>query len=242
MDKKNFKTLAYTAFLKTFLMIFNLIFIIIGLALLVIGTVGINTFKDFFTFSPGNAIFVPIICIGLFMTIVGILSLWCTPKGIRWLLFLYSIIVFLFFLAIFSVSIIFMVKRDTFENSIKDGISSSLDSYPSEEAIDLLQSTLHCCGLNTYSDWFKTEWAKNETNVPQSCCKVSVNRCTHLNVTKPADIYVDGCYKITFNIIESKYSLIGGIGFGSAVVVLLGAILSWTLSHNLDKNKYEPVD
>ena len=41
-----------------------------------------KAFKDFFSFAPSQAIYVPIICIGIFMTIVGVLSLWCTPKGI----------------------------------------------------------------------------------------------------------------------------------------------------------------
>ena len=83
------------------------------MAFFVIGIYGIKMFKDFFTFAPGNIIYLPFICIGIFMMLVGMLSLWCTPKGVSWLLYLYGIIVFILFVAILALSAAFMVKRDT---------------------------------------------------------------------------------------------------------------------------------
>ena len=83
------------------------------MAFFVIGIYGIKMFKDFFTFAPGNIIYMPFIGIGIFMMLVGMLSLWCTPKGVSWLLYSYGVIVFILFVAILGLSALFMVKRDT---------------------------------------------------------------------------------------------------------------------------------
>lgn len=112
MDGKKFKTAACSAFLKTLMMAFNLIFFVIGLAFLIAGIYGFKVFREFFSFAPSTTIYVPIICIGLFMIIVGVLSLWCTPKGVIWLLYVYSALIFVFFVSIFAVSIMFTVKHD----------------------------------------------------------------------------------------------------------------------------------
>jgi len=178
MDFKRFGTVACTALLKTLLMIFNILFIALGLALLVIGAYGIKSFKYFFTFAPSQQIYVPVICIGLFMMIVGVLALWCVPKGVNSLLILYSIIIFILFLSIFTISIIFMVQREKFETTIKTGIANAIKNFPEEAtSVDLLQENIKCCGVENYTDWFETKWADGKKKVPKSCCKVNENTC-----------------------------------------------------------------
>jgi hypothetical protein len=42
-------------------------------------------------------------------------------------------------------------------------------------------------------------------------------------------------------LIENNYALIGGVGFGSAIVILAGSILSCALAAHLRKNRYEQM-
>lgn len=245
MDAKRFGTAACTALLKLLLMIFNVLFFCIGLVFLVVGIYGTRSFKEIFSFTQSSYIYVPIICIGLFMCIVGVLALWCTPKGVTWLLYLYSVVVFVLFLSVFTISILFVVKRDAFENTIHDGISNAMKNYPSVTTIDLAQENLRCCGLNNYTDWFQSKWAAGSNNVPESCCLPNLPHiCGHLNLTplNSTDLFQDGCYKKMKAIIEDKYLIIAGIGFGASFVILLGSLLTCTLSHNLKKNRYEQVE
>jgi hypothetical protein len=107
------KTLACLAFLKSIFLMFNLALIAIGLALILVGVYGMHSFKDFFTLVPSANIYIAIICVGVFIIIVGMLSLCCAYKNLAWLLHLYSLVVFLLFLTIFTISILFVVKRDT---------------------------------------------------------------------------------------------------------------------------------
>ena len=143
MNAKRFGTAAFTALLKTILMIFNIVFTVrqinflvtffslfsmflfkaFGIVFLAVGIYGMRAFKDVFSFAPGQAIYVPIICIGIFMSIVGVLSLWCTPKGVTWLLYLYSGVIFILFLTIFTISTIFMVRRDSVRKDLDKKVS-----------------------------------------------------------------------------------------------------------------------
>lgn len=245
MNAKKFGTAACTALLKTILLAFNLIFFAIGLAFLVIGIYGYKVFSDFFQFAPSSHIYIPLICIGITMMGIGLLSLWCTPKGVSWLLYLYGAIIFVLFVAIFSISVLFMVKRDAFETTLKTSIDNSIKNYPKEkESIDLLQSTIKCCGLENYADWFTTTWANKKNSVPDSCCKVQNKlECNHENLGKNlTDIYQQGCYSKVYNTIEENYGFIGGIGFASSLIIFGGSLLSCALASNIKKNKYEEME
>lgn len=191
MNSKNFKTAACTAFLKTLMMAFNLIFFLIGFCLVVVGFYGFRVFRQFFTFAPSTSIYFPVIAIGVFMMFVGALALWCTPKGTVWLLNVYSVLIFILFLSIFSVSILFAVKHDSWQSTLKNGIESSMEKYQNEtQSIDVLQSSIKCCGSQNFTEWFNTSWAKGQNKVPKSCC-IKKNSCINenLNVSNATDIY-----------------------------------------------------
>ena len=126
--KKSYKTTACTTFLKTLVMIFNLLFLLLGLALTIVGIYGYRMFKQFFSFAPSTAIYIPIIAIGVFMIIIGALSLWCTPKGVSYLLYVYAFIVFVLFLAIFTISVLFFARRDTVIIFVPISISPFLEA------------------------------------------------------------------------------------------------------------------
>ncbi len=143
MNAKSFGTVAWTALLKTLLLVFNLVFFAMGLAFMIIGIYGIRVFKNFFSFAPASTIYVPFISIGVFMMIVGMLSLWCTPKGVTWLLNMYAVVVFILFVAVLAISVLFVVKRDTFEEKLHEGIGNAMKNYPRDaESVDLMQSTV----------------------------------------------------------------------------------------------------
>jgi len=241
--KKSYKTTACTTFLKTLVMIFNLLFLLLGLALTIVGIYGYKMFKQFFSFAPSTAIYIPIIAIGVFMIIIGALSLWCTPKGVSYLLYVYAFIVFVLFLAIFTISVLFFARRDTIESTFKTGVDKLIQSYPAEsESIDILQANIRCCGSTNYTDWFETKWANSTNRVPKSCCMSKTN-CTFedIDTKNVTGIYQTGCFA-KFNVtIENNYGKICGILFASAFIILIGCVLSYMLGDNLRNNRYEKI-
>jgi len=243
MNARSCGTAAWTAILKTMLLIFNLVFFAFGVAFCIVGIYGMTVFKNFFTFAPSKTIFLPFIGIGTFMIVIGLLSIWYTSKGVTWCLNIYGIIVFVLFVAVLAMSSLFVVRRDTFEQTLQVSINDAIHDYPKDkDSIDLLQKTLHCCGSKNYTDWFSTKWADSKLKVPESCCKQAQN-CAHENLkNNTTDIYIDGCYNRVYNTIENNYAIIGGIGFASAVIILFGSLLSCSLARNLKKTAYEQVE
>lgn len=232
-----------TAMLKTILFLFNVIVFGLGASLLFLGVYGLKDFHSFFTFTSGNSVWIALACIGLFMLFTALLSFWCIPKGVSWLLNFYGAIIFILFVAVLVASSVFMVKRDDLEDTIKIGLASQMNEYTHEHnSIDLVQSQFKCCGMNNYTDWFTTTWANNHTNVPISCCR-NQEVCVHmdLNPMNVSSIYQEGCYMKIKTIIEDEYSLIGGIGFTSAFIILIGALLAWWLASNVKSNRYEEM-
>lgn len=197
MNSKRFKTAAFMAFLKTLMMVFNLLFFLIGFSLIVVGLYGMKVFQEFFSFAPSEMIYYPLIFIGLLMMLIGALSFWCTPKGIVWLLNIYAGLIFLVFLSIFSFSVFFTVKHNSVKTTLKSGFEKSMKNYETNfRAIDILQIKFKCCGSDNYTDWFATEWANNQNNVPKSCC-INKNHCINknLDIFNTTDIYEQVCFK-----------------------------------------------
>lgn len=245
MNVKQFGTAAWTAILKTMLFIFNIVFFAIGVAFLTIGIYGMTVFKNFFSFAPSNYIYLPFICIGIFMILVGLLSLWCTPKGVTWLLSLYAVIIFSLFIVVLAVSAIFMVKRGALEDNLKTAIETGMANYPKEApSIDLMQTHLECCGSHNYTDWFDSVWAGHQNNVPLSCCiNQAPGQCVHEHLSDNlTSIYTKGCYQKVSTTIEENYIMIGVVGFVSSIIIFFGSVISCTLAQNLKRNRYETVE
>lgn len=175
------------------------------------------------------------------MFAVSVMSFWCIPRGISWLLYMYGIIVFILFVAVMTFSSMFMIRRDYLETRIGMEFTNQMENYATNpQPIDLMQSEVKCCGRFNYTDWFKTEWANHTQSVPLSCC-MDANNCenNNLNGFNATGIWEKGCYVKVTDIIESKYTLIGGLGFASATLIFLGSVLSFWLASNIRSNRYE---
>ncbi|KAK2528964.1 Tspan6 [Columba guinea] len=111
------------------------------------------------------------------------------------------------------------------------------------EAVDTIQRTLHCCGVQNYSDWEKTEYF-TQRGIPRSCCK-SQDDCSEedLKDVRKAKlkVFVDGCFFLVTSTMESKMSVVAGISFGIACFQLVGIILACCLSQYITNNQYEMV-
>jgi hypothetical protein len=245
MDFKKCGERACTALLKTLLLIFNLIFFALGVSILISGIYGYRAFKHFFQFVDSTHLYLFVISLGVFMVMIGVLSLWCTPKGVTWLLYGYGAIVFILFLAVLATSVAFLVRRDPLENELKRDIERLIRTYPqNQESIDIWQTTLHCCGVQNYTDWFQTEWANGTHQVPKSCCIHPGNlNCTttilSLNGTDiTGDIWTEGCNWRMYNWLETNYAMIGGLGLGVAFFIFFGSLLSCSLAYQIRRNVY----
>ncbi|EDV29592.1 uncharacterized protein TRIADDRAFT_52140 [Trichoplax adhaerens] len=129
-----------------------------------------------------------------------------------------------------------------------------------QKAMNNLQKTRKCCGVDTYKDYAKSSWALAKFNnsesdlkgnfpVPDSCCNTSIvgedlPRCQkeYANGKNVSYIYADGCYpRYRDDIVQYMFSL-GAVGVSMTLLQIMGIMLSFILCCSLNGSQgYGPL-
>ncbi|CAG5108643.1 Oidioi.mRNA.OKI2018_I69.chr1.g3889.t1.cds [Oikopleura dioica] len=188
--------------IKWILNIMNLIFFILGLAMLGVGGYiyhQVNNFSDVASDTfQGIAIF--ILCLGAFIFLLSFFGYFGTLKENVCMTTTYSVILLVLFLLELSAAIYGFVQKDEVSNSIKTFAFDAMDSW-NETAIqnswNTIQKSFDCCGVDHYRDWSNATghgetfltwasangWDPNGTTlnteypVPDSCCVTAAENC-----------------------------------------------------------------
>lgn len=99
------------------------------------------------------------------------------------------------------------------------------DDSASREAVDMVQVTLQCCGVESYRDFERS----TDHSVPGSCCGMSPDQVC----LKPNEIYQTGCLKSMKQFLYYAGTVLGGIALGIAGVELIGIIFALCLANSI---------
>lgn len=235
--------------MKILLMGFNIIFWLSGIIMLIVGIaikVRLHIYAELTSIYPSEATYV-IIIVGAVIVVVGTLGCCCTAKGSSGPLYAYAVFLMLVFIVELSAAISLFVYRGKVRNSLDDGIEEAMESYLTTDtmrnAIDGIQSKLHCCGRYNYTDWFSISWeAANKTadSVPASCC--IKKDCVHTNLLKNAtSVFNQGCFDKVTKFTQNNFSILGGVAIGFCFLQLFGSLFACCLARVINKAKYEQV-
>lgn len=181
---------------KILLIVFNIIFFIVGIALLAVGiwvvtspyNLDILSILDNPIISSG-AYF--IIALGAFIFVVSFLGCCGAWMENRLMLIIYFIIVLAIFIAQLIGCAVIIAYKDKVDEFVTTRLETTMNKYVNETSEDrysvgwnALQTVLECCGTNNYTDWENTYWYGNSTTVniggmmvrpryPATCCKVN---------------------------------------------------------------------
>ncbi|XP_053130389.1 tetraspanin-6 isoform X2 [Hemicordylus capensis] len=209
--------------LKSVLLVYTTVFWFSGIVLLGIGIWGKVSLEVFFSLLNENATNVPYVLIGTGAVIIllGTFGCFATCRGSTWMLKLYAMFLTLIFLVVLVAAIVGFVFRHEIKNSFKSNFETAVKDYSGagterSRAVDTIQSTLHCCGVVSYTDWEETAYFKQD-GMPGSCCRSREN-CTDLKdkATLQGKVYVNGCYNLVIKTMESEMGIVAGIAFGTA--------------------------
>ncbi|KFW06242.1 PREDICTED: tetraspanin-6-like, partial [Fulmarus glacialis] len=160
----------------------------------------------------------------------------------------YAMLLSLIFLIVLVAAVVGFVFRHEIKTSFESNLNLALRDYNvtadwHSDAVDTIQRTLHCCGVQNYSDWEKTDYF-TQRGIPRSCCKSQDDRSEE-DLKDPSKaklkVFVDGCFFLVTSTMESKMSIVAGISFGIACFQLVGIILACCLSQYITNNQYEMV-
>eukprot|EP00116_Pleurobrachia_bachei_P009431 sb/3469693/ len=216
--------------IKLLLVVFNVVAVIIGLALIGIGAFTMYRYGDILSITESTFTSIPtvLIILGLMVFILGFLGCFGSFRENRALLIFIKE----------KVYDALEVKTDEF---IKYDITKKEMYKDSAEVVDQIQETLACCGVHgieTYTDnasWNKTHGTHT---VPASCCDdVTSGYCN----TKNNTVNGEGCNEKVANTLSDNAGLVIGISFGFILIQIIGVCLGCVLCQRIARDGYKEV-
>ncbi|XP_052747094.1 tetraspanin-7 [Bicyclus anynana] len=233
-----FNVVAVVACFKTLLFLFNIVFWLTGLLMLVLGLWAEFGLYKYMEMSPEFSGTAPLVIIGVATLIVLISSVAFSGiiKGQPVLLYIYGGFLICIFMMELGVGASAICYRDTFAKGLHDGLTKSIITYnPKKANFDFAQATLQCCGVSNYTDWMRLS---PQRVIPISCC-VDKTRCVTANYS---DVYQRGCYEVLSEYLMNNLNIVFAIAIGTALLPLVGAMVSCSLARGIEKSKYDAIN
>lgn len=238
---------------KVFFILFNLIFWLTGLSLLVVGIwskISLLKYMKLSTSIDYNLAPYILIGCGSFIILVGFLGCWASLKEHPWALMLYMGVLFILFIAELAAGVTGYILRKKLKDGLTTGMKNAIQKYPNDKqgsikkAVDDIQSKgFHCCGASSYKDWLNMTVANWPADmVPQSCCK-DKKKCSYKSIVgHEKDIYQQGCVPAMSTFFKKNFAIIGGVALGIAFFQILGILCAYCLARFIRVvNSYEQM-
>ena len=221
-----------TSLVKYIVFIFNFLFLLAGLAFIVVGVIIKLDLDDFSL----NDIDIPLVVAPILMIVVGcivfVIAFFGCCGAIKentCLLTTYAVILLIILIAQIAVGVYAFIQTKDSNFSEQDMVkafnklqNAYVDDPVVKDAVNLIQIELKCCGALKPEDW-------TITPLPPSCCGKSEGDCITATNTM-------GCAQPLFDFVKSSIKIIGIVILSIAAVELVGAIIALCLSSSIKNN------
>jgi len=224
--------------MKYALLLFNLLFWLSGLALIVIGATAFVKYGDFFSFANSKYANLPLIimAIGVIIFIVSFLGCRGADKEDYCLLVTFATVLSVILVAIGAIAVMGFMYRKTVDSATDNALKMAVSHYNSNSTrakgtrkiLDWAQQNLKCCGGSGPED-FGNATCDGNPGV-KSCYNTS--SCT-------GKLYKVGCKTGFIVFVKNRLKLIAAVALGSTVIQVLGITLSCCLMKVLHKGYTE---
>ncbi|KAM3591899.1 uncharacterized protein V6R79_009240 [Siganus canaliculatus] len=230
--------------LKCLFIFFNLILLIAGVILLIIGAMHIKTYALIGSFMGHGLGSVAIILIAVgviivIVSIVGFCGVFCNNSTM-----LSCFICILIIMIILQLGAAFYIfrSRNTYQRtkaSISDKARHNVKEYREGKryVINAVQRKFHCCGADSSADWATSEGWANPEAVPDSCCRVETENCGQ----QKGNLYEKGCVWAINYYLMKNLLWIGALCVALAIAEVLGVVLGLYLCMNMKQKNYEDL-
>ncbi|XP_028028806.1 CD63 antigen-like [Bombyx mandarina] len=229
---------------KYLMFCFNLLFAITGLIILIVGIrAEINSYpymnftdENFYKFAP-----IVLIIVGIIVFIVAFFGCCGAVKENHCMIITFSVFLLIIFVAELAVGIAGYMKHTDLEDSVMRNLNASITQYPVDKnvqkTIDIIQTDLQCCGINSPADW-----ADHGLPIPSTCCSAQeINNGVVADCTENStNFHSKGCLTKLVVHMKDIGMVLAGVGVGIALVQLLGVIFACCLARSI-RSQYETV-
>jgi len=219
---------------KYLMLMFNFVFWLSGLALMVIGATIYVKYGELFTFTDTKYANLPLILmvIGVAIFIVSFLGCRGADKEDYCLLVTFAIVLSAILIAITAIAVLgFMYRQtvdDVTDNALKRAVLQYDNTNTTKKILDWVQKELKCCGGSGPSDFGNTTCNGNPG--VESC--YNTGECS-------GHIYAVGCKNRFISFIEDRLQLVAAVALGSVGIQIMGIALSCCLMRAVNKGYTE---
>lgn len=236
---------------KFLLFLFNFIFWLAGLALIVFGVVIKIQNSNYYNYLGNSFLAASIILIvgGCIIAILGFFGCCGAIRENYCMTMTFAILLGLMIVLELAAGIAAYVLRAELEGSITKHITDGMNNYvnsthpadPYKKSMDYVQQKLNCCGAINYTDWESKEafrtvnlGPKGGRLLPVSCCAsaTEADSC----YTTAENLHTIGCLEQLKKWAEINVGYMGGIGVGLAFIQILGIGFACCLSKSILKD------
>ncbi|XP_047113848.1 CD63 antigen-like [Schistocerca piceifrons] len=231
--------------IKYLLFSFNLLFVITGILLIMVGTTIYAIHNDYINFledkylTPATLL----IAVGIIIFIVAFFGCCGAVRESTCMVMVFAVLLGIIFILELSASIASYVLRDGLVDMLVGSINSTMHDYPKDvymaQTVDYLQQTMQCCGLASPKDWagILTEGDNtvtfNGTVLPQSCVAAFASNETITN------IFATGCVSRLGLLINQSVLLLATAAISIALLQFLGMTFACSLGKAIRAHKTE---
>lgn len=217
--------------IKYLMFIFNFLFVICGLVLIIIGAVA--TSSNYTTFVQSKYVTAPIILIVVGVIIFFIAFLGCcgAVKENHCMVMTFGLLLFIIVIVEIAGGISAYMYRSDVKDFLKQNMNETIAQQKDDakKIWDEMQSKWHCCGVDGPDDYIA-----NGIDIPKSCCNSTEETCSR------SKAYIKGCFSQFSESLMKVIGIVGGVAVGFGVVELLGCMFAWCLASAI-KRDYEGV-
>lgn len=227
--------------LKILMFLFNLIFVICGLTILIVGIVVQVQFNSYVAVLGSDLSKAPYVCIavGLIIFLIAFFGCCGAYKENHCMMMTFATMLTLILILEVVATALAVAYKDDVENVVRDGLKKALPSYNKDshyrKVFDDIQKDMKCCGVQNYTDW-KTENVTSE--IPESCC-IDVNNCNR-SFQVHQGIYPKGCVDALNSWASSHLVTVAGVAGAFCLIELLGILFACCLGRAFNA-QYEVV-
>ncbi|XP_075006357.1 tetraspanin-7-like [Calonectris borealis] len=221
--------------LKLSLMAFSFVFWAAGLTMLTIGLWAKVSLGSYLVLSASDYPSAPAILLatGAAVIIWGFLGCFGAATEHRGLLRAYSAFLTAVMVAGLTAGLSVLLYRQNIAQGFQEGLRQALLAYGEDEgmadALDALQRSLSCCGVESYRDWLTSPWGLEQNgSVPISCCRA--RRGCQRSPPNARGLHRDGCFGKVSAFVSSNMFYVATAALGLALLQLIGIVLACLLA------------
>ncbi|KAG0711068.1 Tetraspanin-6 [Chionoecetes opilio] len=193
-------------------------FFVVGLGLCVVGvSAAILRQNTIFGAVVSNMFYtVPLTTLlaGIFLTSLGVMGCLGAIKEHALVLKLYAAVVIVLLVVVMTAGLTMIAFTAHASHFLVSGMTNVFNLYGDEQKeyltqdLDMLQHTIHCCGINAYTDWANFAYG-NGTSVADGCCRNMTAGCGEKLLLDPDVedlVYTKGCLSFVTKAFDSFWT------------------------------------